>query len=65
MQCFFWKLVQMSNFDRLNSANEHILDRLFPNIWQIPKIHLYVYGGYYLEAPFRKKYLLFNTVLFL
>ena len=40
MQCFFCKLVQMSNFDRLNSANEHILDRLFPNLWQIPKIHL-------------------------
>ena len=40
MQCFFSKLVQMSNFDRLNSANEHILDRLFPNLWQIPKIHL-------------------------
>ena len=39
MQCFFCKLVQMSNFDRLNSANEHILDRLFPNLRQIPKIH--------------------------
>ena len=32
IQCFFGKLVQMSNFDRLNSANEHILDRLFPNL---------------------------------
>ena len=40
MQCFFCKLVQMSNFDRLNSADEHILDRLFPNLWQIPKIHI-------------------------
>ena len=39
MQCFFCKLVQMSNFGRLNSANEHILDRLFPNLRQIPKIH--------------------------
>ena len=39
MQCFFCKLVQMSNFDRLNSANEHISDRLFPNLRQIPKIH--------------------------
>ena len=39
MQCFFCKLVQMSNFDRLNSANEHISDRLFPNLGQIPKIH--------------------------
>ena len=26
MQCFFCKLVQMSNFNRLNSANEHISD---------------------------------------
>ena len=40
MQWFFCKLVQMSNFDRLNSANEHILQKLFPNLWQIPKIHL-------------------------
>ena len=40
MQYFFCKLVQMSNFDRLNSANAHILDRLFPNLRQIPKIHL-------------------------
>ena len=40
MQCFFCKLVQMSNFDRLNSANEHISDRFFPNLRQIPKIHL-------------------------
>ena len=36
----FCKLVQMSNFDRLNSANEHISDNLFPNLRQIPKIHL-------------------------
>ena len=40
IQCFFCKLVQMSNFDRLNSANEHILERLFPNLRQFPKIHL-------------------------
>ena len=65
MQCFFCKLVQMSNFDRLNSANEHILDRLFPNLRQIPKNPSDVYGGYYLQAPFRQKYLLSNTVLFL
>ena len=39
MQCFFSKLVQMSSFGRLNSANDHILDRLFPNLWQIPQIH--------------------------
>ena len=32
MQCFFCKLVQMSNFGRLKSANGHILDRLF-QIW--------------------------------
>ena len=50
MQCFFCKLVQMSNFDRLNSANDHISDRLFPNLRQIPKIHL-VYGRHYLGAP--------------
>ena len=112
MQCFFCKLVQMSNFGRLksanghildrlfpsheanpknpslriwwhylrapvppkrccspcsafsvnwckcpmlNSANEHILDRLFPNLRQIPKIHHDVYGGYYLEAPLPQK----------
>ena len=40
MQCLFCKLVQMSNFDRVNSANEHISDSLFPNLRQIPKIHL-------------------------
>ena len=39
IQCFFCKLVQISNFDRLNSANEHILARLFPNLRPIPKIH--------------------------
>ena len=40
MQCFFCTLVQMSNFDRLNSGNDPILDRSFRNLWQIPKIHL-------------------------
>ena len=40
MQCFFCKLVQMSNFGRLKSANGQILDRLFPKLRQIPKIHL-------------------------
>ena len=39
MQCFFSKLVQMSNFDRLNSAIEHISDKLIPNLRQIPKLH--------------------------
>ena len=43
MQCFFCKLVQMSNFDRLNSANEHILDRLFTNLMQFPKINLSIW----------------------
>ena len=37
IQCFFCKLVQMSNFGRLNSANGHILDRLFPNLGKSPK----------------------------
>ena len=40
MQCFFCKLVQMYNFGRLKSANGHILDRLFPNLRQIPKFNL-------------------------
>ena len=39
MQCSFCKLVQMSNFGWLNSANEHILARLFPNVTEIPKFH--------------------------
>ena len=39
MRCFFGKLGQMSNFGRLKSANEHILDRIFPDLRQIPKIH--------------------------
>ena len=48
MQCFSCKLVLMANFDRLNSANEHILARLFPNLRQIPKIHLaYMVGTIY------------------
>ena len=46
MQCFFCKLEQMSNFDRLNAANEHILDSLSPYLWQFPNIHLaYVVGN--------------------
>ena len=64
MQCFFSKLVQMSNFDRLNSANEHIWIDYFQTLAN-PYNPSDVYGGYYLEAPFRKKYLLSNTVLFL
>ena len=37
MQYFFCKLVQMSNFGRLKSWA--LLDRLFPNLRQIHKIH--------------------------
>ena len=55
MRCFFGKLGQMSNFGRLKSANEHILDRIFPDLRQIPKNPFYGYGGYYLEAPFPRK----------
>ena len=40
MQCFFCKLVQISNFGRLKSGNGHILDRLFTNLGQFPWIHL-------------------------
>ena len=65
MQCFFFKLVQMSNFDRLNSANEHILDRLFPNLRQIPKINLTDMVGIIKKLHSPKKYLLSNAVLFL
>ena len=53
MQCFLCKLVQISNFDRLNSANEHILDRLFPNLWEIPKIHLAYMVGTIWELQYR------------
>ena len=65
MQCFFCKLVQMSNFDRLNTANEHILDILFPNLWQFPKIHLAYTVSIILELHYHQKDLLSNAVLFL
>ena len=45
IQCFFCKLVQMSNFRRLKSANGHILERLFTNLRQFPKIHLWHMAG--------------------
>ena len=64
MQCFFCKLVQMSNFDRLNSANEHISDSLFPNLRQIPKIHLAYMVGTILEPQNHYNDLLSNAVLF-
>ena len=54
MQCFFLKLVQMSNFGLIISKSE--ANPQNPSDW---------YGGYYLQAPFRQKYLLSNTVLFL
>ena len=65
MQCFFCKLLQMSNFDRLNSANEQILDRIFPNLRQIPKIHLAYMVATILELQYPEKDLLYNAVLFL
>ena len=66
MQCFCWKLVKMSNFGRLKSANGHILDRLFPILRQIPKIHLTYMVGIIQELLFRtKRYVLPNAVFFL
>ena len=65
MQCFFCKLVQMSNFGRLNSANEHILARLFPNMRQIPKIHISYMVEIIKELQSHQKDLLSNAVLFL
>ena len=55
MQCFFCKLVQMSNFNRLNSQNEQILERLFPNLRQIPQIHLAYVVSIIYEAPLPPK----------
>ena len=51
-RCFFCKLVQRCNFGRLNSINEHILERLFPNLGQIPKNPTCVCGEHYFGAPF-------------
>ena len=65
MQCFFGKLEQMPNFDRLNSANDHILDILFPNLWQFLKIHLAYMVSIILELHYHQKGLLSNAVLFL
>ena len=45
----------MSNFDRLNSSNDHILDRLISKSEAIPQNPSYVYGGRYLGAPFPLK----------
>ena len=65
MQCFFCKLVQMFNFGRLNSAKDHILDILFPNLRQIPKIHLAYMVSIIEELHCRQIDLLSNAVLFL
>ena len=65
MQCFFCKLVQMSNFGRLKSANGHILERLFPKLRQIPKIHLAYMVRIIEVLHYHGKYLLSNAVLFL
>ena len=55
----------MSNFRQLKSANGHILDRLFPNRRQIPKIHLAYMVGTILELHNHLKDLLSNAVLLL
>ena len=65
MQCFFCKLVQTSNFGRLKSANGHILDRLFTNLRQIPKVHLAYMVGIIKELHYHQNVLLSNAVLFL
>ena len=49
----------------LKSADKHILDRLFPNLWQIPKLHLAYMVGIMSELNYHQKYLLSNSVLFL
>ena len=65
MKCFFCKLVQTADFGRLKTANEHILDRLFPNLRQISQIHLAYMVGIMSELHYNQKSLLSNAVLFL
>ena len=65
MQCFFCKLVQMPKFGRLKSANGNVLNRLFPNLWQIPQLHLAYMVGIMSELNYHQKYFLSNAVLFL
>ena len=65
MQLFSWKFVQRSTFGRLKSANGHILDRLFPNLWQIPKIHPAYMVGIRQELHYHQRYVLSNAVLLL
>ena len=63
LQCFCCKWVQMPNFGRLKSANEHILYRLFPNLMQISQIHFAYMVGIMSELHYHQKYLLCNAVL--
>ena len=65
IQCFLCKLVQISNFGRLKSGNGHILDRLFPNLRQIPKFYLAYMVSIIEELHYHSKDLLSNVVLFL
>ena len=65
MQCFFCELVRSSNFGRLKSANGHLLNRLFPNMWQIPKLHLAYIVGIIQELYHHRNLLLSTAVLFL
>ena len=55
----------MSNIGLLNSANEHILDILFPNQRQIPKINQWYMVSIIEELYYHQKDLLSNAVLFL
>ena len=57
--------MQMSNFGRLKSANGHILERLFTNLRQFPKIHLAYMVCIIEELHYQQKDLLSNAVLFL
>ena len=61
----FCKLVQMSNFGPLNSANEHILERLFPNLRQMTELHLGYMVGIIWKLHSHQKDLLCNAVLLL
>ena len=65
MQFFSWEFVQQSTFGRLKSANGHILDRLFPHLWQNPKIHPTYMVGILQELHYHQRYVLSNAVLLL
>ena len=51
MQCFFCKLVQMSNFGRLKSENGHFWIDYFQVIGKSLTSISSVYGGHYFGAP--------------